>query len=86
MKASDPIRKVAGVFSQTGELPRGRGKVSGVIAFTLAILCFLGLLAFHFPQYLTTPELRRNYSVDMLRHVMLGAMVLAGGIACANLA
>ena len=86
MKAPDPIRKVAGVFSQTGELPRGRGKVSGVIAFTLAILCFLGLLAFHFPQYLTTPELRRNYSVDMLRHVMLGAMVLAGGIACANLA
>ena len=85
MKPNQPIRKVAGVFTQTGELKRGHGKVSGVIAFSLAILCFLGVLAFHFPQYLTTPELRKNYSVDMLRQVMLGAMVIAGGIAAANL-
>ena len=85
MKPDVPIRKVAVVFTQTGELKRGHGKVSGVIAFSLAILCFLGVLAFHFPQYLTTPELRKNYSVDMLRQVMLGAMVIAGGIAAANL-
>ncbi len=85
MKPDQPLRQVAGVFKQTGELPRGRGKVSGVIAFSLAILCFLGLLAFHFPQYLTTPELRRNYSVDILRQVMLVAMLIAGGIAAANL-
>ena len=80
MKPDDPIRKVAGVFQQTGEIPRGHGKVTGVIAFSLAILCFLGLLAFHFPQYLTTPELRKNYSVDMLRQVMLVAMLIAGGM------
>ncbi len=85
MKPDEPIRKVAGVFQQTGEIPRGHGKVTGVIAFSLAILCFLGLLAFHFPQYLTTPELRKNYSVDMLRQVMLVAMLIAGGIAAANL-
>ena len=60
MKPNEPFRKVAGVFTQTGELKRRHGKVSGVIAFSLAILCFLGVLAFHFPQYLTTPELRKN--------------------------
>ena len=85
MKPDQPLRQVAGVFKQTGALPRGRGKVSGVIAFSLAVLCFLGLLAFHFPEYLTTPELRKNYSVDMLRQVMLVAMLIAGGIAAANL-
>ena len=85
MKPDEPIRKVAGVFQQTGEIPRGHGKVTGVIAFSLAILCFLGLLAFHFPQYLTTPELRKNYSVDLLRQVMLVAMLIVGGIAAANL-
>jgi putative spermidine/putrescine transport system permease protein len=37
------------------------------------ILCFLGVLAFHFPQYLTTPELRRSYNVDVMRFMMLGA-------------
>ncbi|MFN0160063.1 MAG: sterol desaturase family protein [Burkholderiales bacterium] len=59
--------------------------VSGVIAFSLAVLCFLGVLAFHFPEYLTTPELRKQYSVDMLRQVMLIAMLVAGGLAVANL-
>jgi sterol desaturase/sphingolipid hydroxylase (fatty acid hydroxylase superfamily) len=73
------------LYEQSGELKPGRGKVSGVIAWSLAILCFLAVLAFHFPQYLTTPELRKSYSVDVLRWVMLAAMLIAGGIAAANL-
>ncbi|MFM2399069.1 MAG: hypothetical protein RL341_1226, partial [Pseudomonadota bacterium] len=72
------------LYQQSGELKPGRGKVSGVIAWSLAILCFLAVLAFHFPQYLTTPELRKNYSVDALRWVMLAAMLIAGGISAAN--
>ena len=32
-----------------------------------------------FVQYLTTPELRRRYDVDLLRNVLLAAMVAAGG-------
>ncbi|MGL4575958.1 MAG: sterol desaturase family protein [Burkholderiaceae bacterium] len=83
-----PVDKLAstvkGLYEQSGELKPGRGKVSGIIAWSLAILCFLGVLAFHFPQYLTTPELRKNYSVDLLRWVMLAAMLIAGGIAAAN--
>ena len=38
-----------------GPITRGRGLLTGTIALTLAMLCLLGVLAFHFPQYLTTP-------------------------------
>ena len=38
-----------------GPLSGKRGLVTGTIALTLAMLCLLGVLAFHFPQHLTTP-------------------------------
>ncbi len=63
----------------------GKGLVSGVIALTLAILCLLGVLAFHFPQYLTTPELRKSYDVNVIRTIMLAAMAIAGGISLVNI-
>lgn len=67
-----------------GELQGGKGLVSGVVALLLAVLCFLGVLAFHFPQYLTTPELRKSYDVEVLRLVMYWAMVISGSIALFN--
>lgn len=42
------------------------------------------MLAFHFPEYLTTPQLRRQYSVDVLRQAMF-ALLVAGGLSLANL-
>ena len=81
----EPLKKTGAIFQQEGPLEVGRGKVTGIIAFSLAVLCMLGVLAFHFPEFLTTPELRKNYSVDMLRKVMLWAMVIAGGISIGNL-
>ncbi len=68
-----------------GELRTGRGLVSGVIALSLAILCFLGVLAFHFPEYLTTPQLRKSYNVDVLRQVMYWSLVLSGGLSLFNI-
>lgn len=86
-----PVKVVADVVDETtsllqdsGELKPGYGMVSGVLALSLGFLCVLGVLAFWFPQYLTTPELRREYSVPVLRQILLGAMVLAGGISLAN--
>ncbi|MEO6361599.1 MAG: sterol desaturase family protein [Caldimonas sp.] len=67
-----------------GALKRGSGLISGVIALSLGILCFLGVLAFHFPQYLTTPQLRKSYDVDMIRTIMFTALVIAGGISLVN--
>ena len=68
-----------------GELRRGKGMVTGVIALVLAMLCFLGVLAFHFPQYLTTPELRKSYDVNVIRTIMLVAIGVSGGLSLFNL-
>ncbi|MGE8320345.1 MAG: sterol desaturase family protein [Comamonas sp.] len=63
-----------------GALQPGKGMVLGVAALILAALCLLGVLAFHFPQYLTTPELRKSYSVDALRQLLFWCMVVSGGV------
>ena len=68
-----------------GELRPGSGMITGVVALGLGFLCFLGVLAFHFPQYLTTPELRKNYDVGMMRTILFAAMALAGGLSLANI-
>ena len=81
----DFIKRTAALFHQSGALRPGQGLVSGVVALALALLCLLGVLAFHFPEYLTTPELRKQYSVDVLRHVMLAALLVAGGLSLANI-
>ena len=66
-----------------GSLEAGKGMVAGVIALILAAMCFLGVMAFHFPQYLTTPELRRSYNVDVMRQLLFWCMVIAGGLSVA---
>jgi sterol desaturase/sphingolipid hydroxylase (fatty acid hydroxylase superfamily) len=68
-----------------GELKPGHGLITGIIALSLAILCFLGVLAFHFPEYLTTPQLRKSYNVDWIRNIMLAALLIAGGLSIVNI-
>ena len=78
----DKLNKLA---ESHGELQAGRGMVSGVVALLLAVLCFLGVLAFHFPEYLTTPQLRQSYNVEWIRRLMYWSLVLSGGIALFNI-
>ena len=81
----DPLSKLNQLSQSHGELRTGKGMVSGVIALVLAVLCFLGVLAFHFPEYLTTPQLRRAYDVDVMRQLLYWSMVVAGGLALFNI-
>ncbi|MEQ1594176.1 MAG: sterol desaturase family protein [Casimicrobium sp.] len=78
------IEKLNELTESHGALKPGHGLVSGVIALSLAILCFLGVLAFHFPEYLTTPQLRKSYNVDVIRIIMLAALAISGGISLVN--
>ena len=78
------LEKLNELTESHGALKRGHGLISGVIALSLAILCFLGVLAFHFPEYLTTPQLRKSYNVEVIRVIMFGALVIAGGISLVN--
>ncbi|MEW6707878.1 MAG: sterol desaturase family protein [Pseudomonadota bacterium] len=80
-----PLDKLNRLSESHGELKPGRGLITGVIALVLAILCFLGVLAFHFPEYLTTPQLRKSYDVQLMRQVMYWAMVIAGGLSLFNI-
>lgn len=81
----EALQRLRSLFLQSGELHAGSGMLSGVFALVLAILAVLAVLAFHFPEYLTTPELRREYSVPMLRQVLFIGMVVCAGIAITNL-
>ena len=78
------VNETTTLLGQSGPLEPGKGIASGVLALTLGILCFLGVFAFHFPQYLTTPELRQKYNPDIIRHIMFAALVLAGSISVLN--
>ncbi len=80
----DPLSKLNQLSASHGELRSGKGMVSGVIALILAVLCFLGVLVFHFPEYLSTPQLRQRYSADLMRQLLYWSMVLAGGLALVN--
>jgi len=79
-----PVEETRELLRSSGELKPGQGTVSSVIALSLGILCLLAVLAFHFPQYLTTPDLRHKYSVDALRQLLLVGLLVAGGLSLAN--
>ncbi|HSW06731.1 sterol desaturase family protein [Aquabacterium sp.] len=81
----EPLDKLNRLTESHGAIRPGHGMVTGTIALTLGILCFLGVLAFHFPQYLTTPELRKSYDVELMRRLMYAAMVITGGLSLFNI-
>ena len=47
------------------------------IAAFLGVMSVLAVLAFHFPEYLTTPRLREVYSDSQVRTLLYAGMVLA---------
>ncbi|MBI5719910.1 MAG: sterol desaturase family protein [Burkholderiales bacterium] len=79
------LEKLNRLSESHGEIRAGRGLASGVVALSLAVLCFLGVLAFHFPEYLTTPQLRRSYDVALMRQLLYWSLVFAGAVALFNM-
>lgn len=79
------LNRINQLSESSGELKPGTGMITGVIALSLAILCFLGVLAFHFPQYLTTPQLRQSYDVEVIRRLLYWSLVVSGGLALFNI-
>jgi len=45
----------------------GEGKISGVLSVFLGWLALAAVVALHFPQYLSTPDLRASYPMDFIR-------------------
>jgi sterol desaturase/sphingolipid hydroxylase (fatty acid hydroxylase superfamily) len=82
---TNPLTQLRDLTQSHGAMPTGQGLITGVIALSLGILCFLGVLAFHFPEYLTTPQLRQSYDVAVIRQIMLAALVIGGGLSLVNI-
>jgi sterol desaturase/sphingolipid hydroxylase (fatty acid hydroxylase superfamily) len=80
-----PVGDTAELLQRSGPMKFGQGIVATVLALALGFLCLLAVVAFHFPQYLTTPELRHQYSVDVLRQILFVGLLIAGGLSLANL-
>src|ERR1700720_2651324 len=55
----------------------GEGKIRGWISVVLGSLSVLGVLCFHFPDYLTTPQLRAAYTVDEMRYLLGAGMIFS---------
>ena len=45
----------------------GTGWWSGILAVFFGVLAFGGVLTLHFPQYLSTPEMRIYYPMNIIR-------------------
>ena len=41
----------------------------------LGALSVLGVLCFHFPDFLTTPQLRQAYTADQMRYLLGAGMI-----------
>jgi sterol desaturase/sphingolipid hydroxylase (fatty acid hydroxylase superfamily) len=61
----------------------GQGRISGYLSVTLGVLSLLAVVAWRFPAWLTTRELREVYDPEQLRIVLMVCMwasLLCGGI------
>jgi hypothetical protein len=59
----------------------GTGWISGTLSVTLGVVGLLAVLCFHFPSYLTMPQVRAYYPlvwVRLLLHVILVSAFLLG--------
>ncbi|MPV71373.1 sterol desaturase family protein [Burkholderia sp. BE17] len=83
--AAQTVHDASKLARTSGALRWGQGLIATILALVLAFLCLLGVLAFHFPQYLTTPELRHVYSVDTMRTLLFAALIVSGGLALASI-
>jgi len=79
------VTETTRLLAADGEMPRGKGLRTTAIALGLAFLGFLAVLAFHFPQYLTTPELRQQYSVELCRYILFASLLVSGCLSLGNI-
>jgi sterol desaturase/sphingolipid hydroxylase (fatty acid hydroxylase superfamily) len=53
----------------------GQGRISGYVSSFLGIMNLLGMLAFKFPTWFTTADLRYEYNIDVLRLTLQACLV-----------
>lgn len=84
-RVGDIVEDTTGLLRADGELTPGQGTITTTLALSLGLLSFMGVLAFLFPQYLTTPELRKAYNVDWCRALLFGGLLVSGTLSLFNI-
>jgi sterol desaturase/sphingolipid hydroxylase (fatty acid hydroxylase superfamily) len=84
-RIGDIVDDAAGLLHSDGELQRGKGMITTVLALSLDFLSVMGVLAFLFPQYLTTPELRKAYNVEWCRALLFSSLLVSGTLSLFNI-
>jgi sterol desaturase/sphingolipid hydroxylase (fatty acid hydroxylase superfamily) len=68
-------QRIANFFGDAESTGFGTGWWSGVFAAFCGILAFGGVLCLHFPQLLTSPELRVHYPLPVIRALIEGLII-----------
>src|SRR5690242_1044328 len=69
-------------MNEAGTVPRlGEGRISGGISVAIGLLSVGAVLCLRFPGWLTTPELRAHYNLELLRLVL--ALAMGAGVCLA---
>jgi lathosterol oxidase len=73
---------LADLFADDAPRRFGTGWISGTLGVALGVLSIAAVLCFHFPDWLTIPELRSRYPLPLIRRIIdlsiLAVFVLAG--------
>jgi sterol desaturase/sphingolipid hydroxylase (fatty acid hydroxylase superfamily) len=64
----------------------GEGRIGSFICAAIGLLSVAAVLCLRFPAFLTTPELRPHYDVELLRLVLAVSMVIAAGLGVLSIA
>src|SRR5579863_6556266 len=64
----------------------GEGRIGSFICAAVGLMSVASVLCLRWPAFLTTPELRTHYDMDLLRLVLAVAMVVGAGLGILSLA
>ncbi len=70
MNDSYKYREREVTLDKKNQLRIGEGKISGLVSFSLGLLSVFAVLAYRYPSYLTTTELRQVYDAEALQLVL----------------
>ena len=70
-------QKIAEIFGDKESAGFGTGWWSGILGAFFGVLSLGGVLCLHFPQLLSSPEIRPHYSMPAIRLLMQGVILAA---------
>lgn len=78
-------RVLTELFADDAPRRFGTGWISGTLGVALGLLTLLAVLCLHFPEWLTVPDLRERYPLELVRLAIDGAILLVFILAALSL-